>query len=208
MQRPDWDTYFMLQAEIAKLRSSCLTGHIGAVIVKENRQIATGYNGTPPGIKNCSDGGCPRCLARVRGEIKSGESLDRCLCTHAEANAIMQCAMFGNAGSTKGATLYSTFAPCIECSKMAISVGIKRIVVIADYPEDGTQLLRDAGVELVKLDPKELSPWFNVIPQDPESSAQAVRNNNNNNNNNIGKGSSSNNNNNKKRTTVVAPNKV
>jgi dCMP deaminase len=174
MQRPDWDTYFMLQAEIAKLRSNCLTRHIGAVIVKENRQIATGYNGTPPGIKNCFEGGCPRCLARVRGEVKSGESLDRCLCTHAEANAIMQCAMFGNAGSTRGATMYSTFAPCIECSKMAISVGIKRIVVLADYPEDGTQLLRDAGVELVKIDHEKLRPWLNVIPQDPESSAKAV----------------------------------
>ena len=138
MQRPDWDTYFMLQAEIAKLRSNCLTRHIGAVIVKDNRQIATGYNGTPPGIKNCYEGGCLRCLARTKGEVKSGEGLDRCLCTHAEANAIMQCALFGNAGSTKGAMLYSTFAPCLECSKMAISVGIKRIVVLAYYPEDGT----------------------------------------------------------------------
>lgn len=174
MQRPDWDTYFMLQAEIAKLRSNCLTRHIGAVIVKENRQIATGYNGTPPGIKNCFDGGCPRCMARVRGDIKSGDNLDRCLCTHAEANAIMQCALFGNAGSTRGATLYSTFAPCIECSKMAITVGIRRIVVVADYPEDGTQLLKEANIELVKLSPDILKPWLPVIPADPESSAKAV----------------------------------
>jgi len=164
----------MLQAEIAKLRSNCLTRHIGAVIVKENRQIATGYNGTPPGIKNCFEGGCPRCMARLKGEIKSGESLDRCLCTHAEANAIMQCALFGNAGSTRGATLYSTFAPCVECSKMVISVGIKRIVVIADYPEDGTQLLRDAKIELIKLDTELLKPWLTIIPADPESSAKAV----------------------------------
>ena len=164
----------MLQAEIAKLRSNCLTRHIGAVIVKENRQIATGYNGTPPGIKNCFEGGCPRCLARVKGEIKSGEGLDRCLCTHAEANAIMQCALFGNAGSTKGATLYSTFAPCIECSKMAISVGIKRIVVIANYPEDGTQLLKEANIELVKMNTQLLNPWLTIIPADPESSAKAV----------------------------------
>ena len=174
MHRPDWDTYFMLQAEIAKLRSNCLTRHIGAVIVKENRLIATGYNGTPPGIKNCFEGGCPRCLARVKGEIKSGEGLDRCLCTHAEANAIMQCALFGNAGSTKGATLYSTFAPCIECSKMAISVGIKRIVVIANYPEDGTQLLKEANIELVKMNIQLLNPWLTIIPADPESSAKAV----------------------------------
>ena len=174
MHRPDWDTYFMLQAEIAKLRSNCLTRHIGAVIVKNNRQIATGYNGTPPGIKNCFEGGCPRCMARVKGEIKSGEGLDRCMCTHAEANAIMQCALFGNAGSTRGATLYSTFAPCIECSKMAITVGIIRIVVIADYPEDGSQLLKEAKIELVKLNTDLLKPWLTIIPADPESSAKAV----------------------------------
>lgn len=175
VQRPDWDTYFMLQAEIAKLRSNCLTRHIGAVIVKDNRQIATGYNGTPPGIRNCFEGGCPRCIARMKGEIKSGEGLDRCLCTHAEANAIMQCALFGNAGSTRGATLYSTFAPCIECSKMAISVGIKRIVVIADYPEDGTQLLGEANIELVKMNAKMLDPWLTIIPADSETSAKAVK---------------------------------
>jgi dCMP deaminase len=164
----------MLQAEIAKLRSNCITRHIGAVIVKENRQIATGYNGTPSGIKNCFDGGCPRCIARMKGEINSGEGLDRCLCTHAEANAIMQCALFGNAGSTKGATLYSTFAPCIECCKMAISVGIKRIVIIADYPEDGTQLLKEAKVDLFRMNPEVLKPWLSVITADPESSAKAV----------------------------------
>jgi len=164
----------MLQAEIAKLRSNCLTRHIGAVIVKDNRQIATGYNGTPSGIKNCFEGGCPRCAARIRGEMKSGEGLDRCLCTHAEANAIMQCALFGNAGSTKGTTLYSTFAPCIECSKMAISIGVKRIVVLADYPEDGTQLLKEASIDLVKFDPELLKPWLSAVTGDPESFAKAV----------------------------------
>ena len=171
MQRPNWDTYFMLQAEIAKLRSNCLTRHIGAVIVKDNRQIATGYNGTPSGIKNCFEGGCPRCTARINGEIKAGESLDRCLCTHAEANAIMQCALFGNAGSTKGATMYSTFAPCIECSKMAISVGITRLVVLADYPEDGTKLLNEANLELVKLNFGLLRPWASLIIKDPNKSS-------------------------------------
>jgi len=169
MQRPDWDTYFMLQAEIAKLRSNCLSRHIGAVIVKDNRQIATGYNGTPAGIKNCFDGGCPRCTARMSGEIKPGESLDRCLCTHAEANAIMQCALFGNAGSTRGATLYTTLAPCIECSKMAISVGITRIVVMADYPEDGTKLLGEAKIELTKLDSESLRPWASRMIGDLKS---------------------------------------
>src|SRR3569623_1782717 len=141
MQRPNWDIYFMLQAEVAKLRSNCITRHVGAVIEKENRQIATGYNGTPSGVKNCFAGGCDRCVARIRGDVRSGASLDRCLCMHAEANAFMQCAVFGNAGTTKDATLYSTFSPCIDCSKMSLSVGIIRIVVLYDYAEDVAQLL-------------------------------------------------------------------
>jgi dCMP deaminase len=165
MQRPEWDIYFMLQAEVAKLRSNCITRHVGAVIVKDNRQIATGYNGTPSGIKNCFEGGCPRCSARIRGKIKSGDDLDRCLCMHAEANAIMQCALFGNAGSTKHATLYSTFSPCIECSKMSLSVGIKRIVVLNDYAEDVTDLLNTGTIKLEKLDPLLLKPWITSINQ-------------------------------------------
>lgn len=164
----------MLHSEIAKLRSNCVTRHIGAVIVKDNRQIATGYNGTPSGIKNCFEGGCPRCTARMRGEIMSGKDLERCLCTHAEANAIMQCALFGNAGSTRGASLYSTFTPCIECSKMAISVGIKKIIVLAEYPEEGTRLLTEANIELIKLNPEILRPWIAVISKDPETSARKV----------------------------------
>jgi dCMP deaminase len=172
MKRPDWDTYFMLQAEIAKLRSNCLTRHVGCVIVKDNRQIATGYNGTPSGIKNCYEGGCPRCADRIKGKIKSGDNLERCLCTHAEANAIMQCALFGNAGSTKGATLYSTFAPCIECSKMTISVGIKRIVVMDTYPDDGAFLLKEADIKLVNLDSGLFRDWIILIDQDSERSAK------------------------------------
>ncbi len=165
----------MLQAEIAKLRSNCISRHIGAVIVKNNRQIATGYNGTPSGIKNCFEGGCPRCAARINGDIKTGEKLERCLCTHAEANAIMQCALFGNAGSTRGATMYSTHGPCIECSKMAISVGIARIVVLADYPEDGTNLLGQADVELAKLDFEILKPWASLIFADLDTSSKSLK---------------------------------
>ena len=160
MKRPDWDIYFMLQAEVAKLRSNCLTRHIGAIIVKDNRQIATGYNGTPSGIKNCYEGGCQRCLSRIKGEIRSGEHLDRCLCTHA--------------GSTRGATLYSTFAPCLECSKMAISVGITRIVVLASYPEDGTQLLKEAKIKLQKLNQNSLMYWIMLISKDPGASPKIM----------------------------------
>ncbi len=150
----------MLQAEIAKLRSNCITRHVGCVIVKGNRQIATGYNGTPSGIINCFEGGCPRCLERDRGLIKSGEKLERCLCTHAEANAIMQCALFGIGSTTKGSTLYSTYAPCLECSKMVISVGIDRVVSLASYPEDGTAILGQAKVTMLTLERSDLVPWI------------------------------------------------
>jgi dCMP deaminase len=160
--RPNWDTYFMLQAEVAKLRSNCLSRQVGCVIVKDNRQIATGYNGTPSGIKNCFDGGCPRCLDKQNNKIKSGENLERCYCTHAEANAIMQCALF-RTGSTKGSTLYSTFSPCLECSKMAISVGIGRIVILDSYPEDGIEILKQASIEISTLEKGDILSWISNL---------------------------------------------
>ncbi len=166
-ERPSWDIYFMIQAVLAKLRSNCLTRQIGAVIVKNNRQISMGYNGTPSGIVNCFEGGCKRCSERIKGEIKSAEHLERCLCVHAEANAIMQCVLYGNAGSTRNATLYSTISPCIECSKMAITVGISKIVVLDKYTEDlskytidGTDILKQVNIKLLKMDPFELEYWF------------------------------------------------
>ena len=118
----------------------------------------------PTGIKNCFEGGCPRCLTRSRGDLMSGESLDRCLCTHAEANAIMQCALFGNAGQHQNTPLYTPrLLHASNGSKMVISVGIRRIVVLSDYPEDGTQLLKAAKIEFVKLDPDLLRSWTTLI---------------------------------------------
>ena len=71
----------------------------------------------------------------------------------------MQCVMFGNAGSTKNATLYSTLSPCIECSKMAITVGINRVVILTRYAEDGTQILKQAGIKITEMDLSKLEPW-------------------------------------------------
>lgn len=153
----------MLQAEIAKLRSNCISRQVGCIVVKENRQIATGYNGTPAGLTNCFEGGCSRCMDRHKGLIKSGDKLERCLCTHAEANAIMQCALFGIGSTTKGSTLYSTYSPCLECSKMVISVGITRVVSLASYPEDGTEILRKAAVVTLKIKESDLFSWFNYL---------------------------------------------
>ena len=165
-KRPSWDEYFMLQAELAKLRSNCLTRHVGAVIVRNNRQIATGYNGTPPGVKNCYEGGCKRCQLRMEGKIQSGEGLDRCLCNHAEANAIMHCAILGIEAGVMGATLYTTFVPCLECTKMAITIGIKKIVCLDSYPETDFDLIKEAGVEVVTLEKTKIQHWAKKLLKD------------------------------------------
>lgn len=152
----------MLQAELAKLRSNCITRKVGAVIAKNHRQLATGYNGTPPGMVNCYEGGCERCRDRMRGHVKSGHSLERCLCTHAEANAIIHCAILG-IGAVSGATLYSTATPCLDCSKMAVTIGIQRFVCIHAYPEDTRSLIRDAGIEVLLLNQSVIDKWLNSL---------------------------------------------
>lgn len=150
MARPTWDEYFMELAHIARKRSTCVTRHTGAVLVKENRVIATGYNGTPAGTRHCDDGACPRCSKRVNSEITPGTNLDVCICCHAEENAILQAAQHGT--NSKGSTLYTTYTPCIQCAKMIINSGIKKVVAYEDYPDDiGTALLKEAQVELVKF---------------------------------------------------------
>ena len=142
--RPGWDEYFMRIAQIAALRSNCMKRKVAAVLVKDRRIISTGYNGTPRGVANCNEGGCPRCNSLA----DSGTRLDECLCSHAEENAIVQAAYHGT--SVKGATVYSTCSPCLICTKMIINAGITRVVYNLDYPLHGTanRLLAEAGVEL------------------------------------------------------------
>jgi len=142
--RPGWDEYFMNIARVAASRSNCLSRHVGAVIVKDRQIISTGYNGTPKGIKNCNEGGCPRCWAMT----PSGTRLDECLCVHAEENAIVQAAC--NGISIQGATLYTTFCPCSYCAKSIINAGIKRVVYREAYAMDRTTqgLFAEAGIEV------------------------------------------------------------
>ena len=165
-ERPCWDEYFMLQAELAKLRSNCIARQVGAVIVKKNRQIATGYNGTPPGMRNCYEGGCERCMQRAKGGIKTGEGLERCLCSHAESNAIMHCAIFGIDAGAQGATLYTTLTPCMECTKMAITMGIRRFVCLDRYTESDHNLARDAGIEVVQMRREKIQRWVRRIARE------------------------------------------
>jgi dCMP deaminase len=96
-----WDEYFIQVANLISKRSSCLVKQFGAVITKNNRIVSTGYNGTPSQFLNCNQGGCERCRNRIEGKIKTGEQLEKCLCIHAEASAILQ-----NSKECQGSTLY------------------------------------------------------------------------------------------------------
>jgi dCMP deaminase len=142
--RPSWDEYFMGIARQVSTRSNCVKRKVAAIIIKDKRIVSTGYNGTPRGTKNCDEGGCPRC----NGFGESGKGLDECLCSHGEENAIIQAAYHGI--SLKGSTLYTTFSPCLMCTKMIINSGIVEVVYnvqyeIADVP---LSLLREAGVRV------------------------------------------------------------
>ncbi|HPO90613.1 MAG TPA: cytidine/deoxycytidylate deaminase family protein [Victivallales bacterium] len=141
-KRPDWDDYFMSIAEVISTRSNCLRRHVAAVIVKDERIISSGYNGTPRGIKNCNEGGCPRCSSNVQ----SGHKLTECICCHAEENAIVQAAYHGI--SIKGATIYTTYCPCLLCTKMIINSGIKEVVYKTNYHMDeiSEKLLKSVGI--------------------------------------------------------------
>ncbi len=160
--RPSWDEYFMLQAELVKLRSNCMTRKVGAVIVRNHIQLSAGYNGTPPGITNCFEGGCKRCTLRMEGKIESGASLERCLCNHAESNAIVHCATLG-ISTGEGSIMYTTYVPCMECTKLAITAGIKRFVCLESYPEDDGGLLEEAGAECVIQDREPIAGWVREL---------------------------------------------
>lgn len=126
-KRPDWDEYFMDIAHVVSKRGNCCRRKVAAVIVQDRRIISTGYNGTPRGIKNCFEGGCPRCASNA----PSGESLGECICAHAEENAIVQAAYHGI--SVKDGSLYCTLSPCLMCTKMLINAGISEIIYETEY---------------------------------------------------------------------------
>jgi dCMP deaminase len=145
--RPSWDQYFMEIATIVGTRSTCLRRQVGAVIVKDKRILATGYNGAPAGLKHCAEIGC----LREKLQVPSGQRHELCRAIHAEQNAIIQAATFGV--PMAGAAIYTTHFPCVLCSKMIINAGIKRIIYSHGYPDDMSRaVLKEARlkVELLK----------------------------------------------------------
>ncbi|MBU0549014.1 MAG: cytidine/deoxycytidylate deaminase family protein, partial [Candidatus Omnitrophica bacterium] len=128
-KRPSWDEYFLQMAKLVSQRATCLRRRVGAVLVKDKKILATGYNGAPSGLEHCLDIGC------LRDDLKipSGHRHELCRGLHAEQNAIIQASLHGV--SIKSSILYVTNHPCIICAKMIINAGIKEVVITAGYPD-------------------------------------------------------------------------
>ncbi|MDR1617147.1 MAG: cytidine/deoxycytidylate deaminase family protein [Syntrophomonadaceae bacterium] len=143
MERPSWDEYFMQVAKLVATRSTCLRRRVGAVLVRQERIISTGYNGSPRGIVHCEKTGCLRNMM----SIPSGERYELCRGVHAEQNAIINAAYYGI--NTAGTVLYCTEQPCIICARMIINAGIVRIIHNGDFQDDlSLKLLHEAGIPI------------------------------------------------------------
>ena len=144
--RPSWDEYFIDIAKLVSKRSTCLRRKVGAVIVKNRRILATGYNGTPSGIRHCEEVGC----LREKLKIPSGERHELCRGLHAEQNAILQASLYGI--SLEGSSLYCTNQPCLICAKMLINAGIREVVIVDGYPDKLAQeFLKEAKIKVRKI---------------------------------------------------------
>ncbi|WP_392453927.1 ComE operon protein 2 [Chryseomicrobium aureum] len=139
MERITWDQFFLAQCHLLALRSTCTRLAVGAVIVRDRRIIAGGYNGSISGGDHCIDQGCyvidNHCVRTI----------------HAEMNALLQCAKYGV--SVSGADLYVTHFPCLPCTKSIIQSGIHRLYYAADYKNNSyaIELLDQAGVEVIHV---------------------------------------------------------
>jgi dCMP deaminase len=130
-----WEEYFLELAKMAATRSKCLHRKVGAILVKDNRIIATGYNGPASGLPHCQE--CKRQIP--------GQEMQDCHAIHAEENALLQCALYGP--STIGASLYCTLQPCYHCCKLLIQAKIKYVSYIESYPDErGIMMLKEAGI--------------------------------------------------------------
>ena len=146
-ERPTWHQYFMEMAYLVAQRSTCLRRKVGAIIVRNNQVISTGYNGAPKHIPHCSVRGC----LRKELNVPSGERHELCRGVHAEQNAIIQAAINGT--SLKEAELYCTNQPCSICSKMLINAEITTIYIAEPYQDELAQnMLEEAGVNMYIVD--------------------------------------------------------
>jgi dCMP deaminase len=149
MKRPTWDQYFMTITRQVAERSTCPRAKVGAVIVRDRNILATGYNGAPAGVPHCTDVGCLIYESRAPG----GELESNCYRSiHAEINAITQAAK--NGAAIAGADIYVTHSPCIQCLKVLVNTGVRRVFYERPYKlETLGWLLDQAVIELVQVIP-------------------------------------------------------
>ena len=144
--RPSWPEYFMAITRMVAKRSTCLRRSVGAILVKDKRILATGYNGAPAGLRHCAEVGC----LRENTSVPSGTRHELCRGLHAEQNVIIQAAYHGI--PINGADLYCTNKPCVICSKMIINAGIKKIYYEEGYDDPlSDQMLNEANIEISRL---------------------------------------------------------
>jgi dCMP deaminase len=144
-KRLSWDEYFMSIAHLVANRSTCLRRQVGAVLVKDNRILCTGYNGAPSGLRHCLEIGC----LREKLGIPSGERHELCRGLHAEQNTLVQAARHGIV--VADSTLYCTTFPCVICAKMLINAGVIGIVYSDGYSDALAQeLLAEADIDLMQ----------------------------------------------------------
>ena len=163
--------YYMNIAFAVRKKANCVGRRVGAVIVKNDRIISTGYNGTPEGITNCLDGGCVRC--RNRETYKESVGYDVCICVHAEQNALISAARFGIA--VEGACIYSTLRPCFDCTKASLQAKVSAIYYLHNWEHPVVELREQYellqatfpdGVHAVALDDPDRD-WANSVVSRP-----------------------------------------
>ncbi len=159
--RPTPEQYFMLLAVATRERAACLGRHVGAVLVADQRIIATGYNGTPTGFPNCDEGGCHRCAHP--DDYARGRGYDVCICVHAEQNAVLQAARLGY--SVQSARCYTTLRPCFGCLKELYQAGVSGVRYLNQWlPSDPgeasayAELIAEMSARGVEVEPLHLPP--------------------------------------------------
>jgi dCMP deaminase len=117
----EFNEYYMIVALAVRERANCKGRKVGAIVVKDNRIIGAGYNGTPESMANCENGGCVRC-EKYRNK---SQNYDKCICVHAEQNAMITAARFGH--SVQHSIIYTTLQPCFTCTKEFLQAKIKTV---------------------------------------------------------------------------------
>jgi len=154
-KRPSWDEYFITMADLIGSRGTCDRGYAGSIITRDKRILASGYAGSPVGLKHCGEVGHEMHTVTTEGDVVSRHCIRT---SHAELNAIINAARVGV--SVDGATLYCKFFPCYTCAKSIVNAGIKRVVSLRDYHAAGRskEIFKEAKVKCEVLN-KEIQSY-------------------------------------------------